>query len=190
MDSDEINDSPVEQVRLTVPITDDSTLPTFTFRTWLLGPITCAFLAFVNEFSSYRQVVFFFPPTFVIIMLGLVGKLMAALLPSTLIKVPGIKWSFTLNPGPFNVKEHVVLSILANSGINGIPTDILIIRKVFYQMNTSFFPIILVCLTVQVITQLGLVFNQPCMSLPHVCLNTNVSNFLTVDGLWICGFIF
>ncbi|ESR54117.1 hypothetical protein CICLE_v10023765mg, partial [Citrus x clementina] len=52
---DEINDSPIEQVRLTIPITDDPTLPTFTFRTWVLGPITCGALAFVQQFFDYRQ---------------------------------------------------------------------------------------------------------------------------------------
>ncbi|KAM0943068.1 hypothetical protein DsansV1_C13g0118351 [Dioscorea sansibarensis] len=50
-----INDNPIEQVRLTVPITDDPTLPALTFRTWSLGLISCAFLAFLNQFFGYRQ---------------------------------------------------------------------------------------------------------------------------------------
>lgn len=48
--SDEVNDSPIEQVRLTVPITDDPTLPCLTFRTWVLGSICCVLLAFLNKF--------------------------------------------------------------------------------------------------------------------------------------------
>ncbi|KAF9601996.1 hypothetical protein IFM89_024542, partial [Coptis chinensis] len=51
----EINDSPIEQVRLTVPITDDSALPALTFRTWVLGPISCICIAFAVQFFSYRQ---------------------------------------------------------------------------------------------------------------------------------------
>lgn len=54
-DGDEVNDSPMEQVRLTVPITDDPTLPCLTFRTWFLGILSCAILAFVNQFFYYRQ---------------------------------------------------------------------------------------------------------------------------------------
>ncbi|WJX88182.1 hypothetical protein P8452_70294 [Trifolium repens] len=34
--------SPIEQVALTVPVTDDPSLPVFTFRTWTLGTLACA----------------------------------------------------------------------------------------------------------------------------------------------------
>ncbi|KAK3193832.1 hypothetical protein Dsin_025142 [Dipteronia sinensis] len=53
--------SPIEQVRLTVPITDDPTVPALTFRTWVLGPFTCAIPAFVSQFSVYRQNIFSIP---------------------------------------------------------------------------------------------------------------------------------
>lgn len=33
----EENDNPIEEVRLTVPITNNPTEPILTFRTWLLG---------------------------------------------------------------------------------------------------------------------------------------------------------
>jgi hypothetical protein len=32
----------VEQVRLTVPTTDDPTLPVWTFRMWTIGVVSCA----------------------------------------------------------------------------------------------------------------------------------------------------
>nr|GEX63099.1 oligopeptide transporter 1 [Tanacetum cinerariifolium] len=54
-DTEEVNDSPIEQVRLTVPTTDDPTLPCLTFRTWFLGIISCCVLAFMNQFFGYRQ---------------------------------------------------------------------------------------------------------------------------------------
>ncbi|BAU01133.1 hypothetical protein VIGAN_11029800 [Vigna angularis var. angularis] len=44
----EVDDSPIEQVRLTVPITDDPTQPALTFRTWILGLASCVLLAFVS----------------------------------------------------------------------------------------------------------------------------------------------
>ncbi|CAN0915795.1 Oligopeptide transporter 5 [Linum grandiflorum] len=45
---------------------------------------------------------------------------MAASLPTTRFRLPLTEWSFTLNPGPFNVKEHVLITILANCGAGGI----------------------------------------------------------------------
>ncbi|KDO59176.1 hypothetical protein CISIN_1g037647mg [Citrus sinensis] len=44
------------------------------------------------------------------------GKLMAATLPSKPIRVPLTKWTFSMNPGPFNLKEHVLITIFANCG--------------------------------------------------------------------------
>ena len=53
--ADEDDASPVEQVRLTVPTTDDPTLPVWTFRMWTLGFLSCALLSFVNQFFAYRS---------------------------------------------------------------------------------------------------------------------------------------
>jgi hypothetical protein len=53
--ADEDDVSPVEQVRLTVPTIDDSTLPVWTFRMWTMGFISCALLSFVNQFFAYRS---------------------------------------------------------------------------------------------------------------------------------------
>ena len=50
-----LNDSPIEQVRLIVPITDDPTLLCLPIRTWFLGITSCAVLSFTNQFFSYSQ---------------------------------------------------------------------------------------------------------------------------------------
>ncbi|KAL0356997.1 UNVERIFIED_CONTAM: Oligopeptide transporter 4 [Sesamum calycinum] len=51
--SDE-DESPIEEVRLTVTNTDDPTLPVWTFRMWFLGLLSCALLSFLNQFFAYR----------------------------------------------------------------------------------------------------------------------------------------
>ncbi|KAK7859864.1 oligopeptide transporter 1 [Quercus suber] len=79
---DEDNDSPIEQVRLTVPPTDDPTQPALTFRTWVLGLISCVFLAFVNQFFAYRQNQLSISSVSAQILVLPLGKLMAAYLPS------------------------------------------------------------------------------------------------------------
>ncbi|KAL5972430.1 OPT superfamily [Asimina triloba] len=132
---DEINDCPIDQVRLTVPITDDPTLPVLTFRTWVLGFICCALLAFLNQFFGYRQVGLFITSVSAQILVLPVGKLMAATLPDKTIHVPLTKWSFSLNPGPFNLKEHVLITIFANSGAAPVYAVLIITivkAKVFY----------------------------------------------------------
>lgn len=46
--------SPVQQVALTVPTTDDPSLPVLTFRMWVLGTFSCILLSFLNQFFWYR----------------------------------------------------------------------------------------------------------------------------------------
>jgi OPT family oligopeptide transporter len=132
--TDELNDSPIEQVRLTVPITDDPKLPCLTFRTWFLGTISCALLAFLNQFFGYRQNALYISSVSAQIVVLPMGKLMAAYLPTRTIRIPGTKWSFSLNPGPFNLKEHVLITIFANSGSNTVyAVGIITIVKAFYH---------------------------------------------------------
>ncbi|ONK59218.1 uncharacterized protein A4U43_C08F4190 [Asparagus officinalis] len=42
--------SPIEQVALTVPTSDDPSIPVLTFRMWVLGTASCALLSFLNQF--------------------------------------------------------------------------------------------------------------------------------------------
>nr|GMC55856.1 oligopeptide transporter 1-like [Ipomoea batatas] len=114
--ADEINDSPIEEVRLTVPITDDPTMPCVTFRTWVLGVTSCVTLAFLNQFFGFRQNAIYVSSVSAQIVVLPIGKLMAAYLPIKVVQIPATKWSFSLNPGPFNIKEHVLITIFASSG--------------------------------------------------------------------------
>ena len=131
---EETNDHPIEQVRLTVSTHDDPSLPALTFRTWFLGIVSCVLLAFVNQFFGYRQNQLYVSSVSAQILVLPVGKLMAATLPKKAIRVPLTPWSFSLNPGPFNLKEHVLITIFANAGANGVyAVSIITIVKAFYH---------------------------------------------------------
>ena len=134
----EVDDNPIEEVRLTVPITDDPSQPALTFRTWVLGITSCCLLAFMNQFFGYRQNNLYVGSVSAQIIVLPIGQLMAATLTSKQIRVPFTKWSFSLNPGPFNIKEHVLITIFAGSGASGVAgVAIITIVKAFYhrQMN-------------------------------------------------------
>ncbi|XP_024157372.1 oligopeptide transporter 1 [Rosa chinensis] len=133
---DEVNDNPIEEVRLTVPITDDPSQPTLTFRTWVLGILSCAILAFVNKFFSYRRNPLSVESASAQILVLPLGKLMAATLPANQLRVPFTKWTFSMNPGPFNLKEHVLITIFASSGASGVYAVYMITMVLaFYKRN-------------------------------------------------------
>ena len=79
------------------------------------------------------------------------GHLMAAMITDRVF-FEGKKGEFTLNPGPFNVKEHVLITIFANSGAGTVyAIHIVSAVKIFYHKNLSFFVALLVVLTTQVL---------------------------------------
>ncbi|CAN6812796.1 unnamed protein product [Brassica oleracea] len=139
-EEEEENDSPIEEVRLIVPTTDDPSLPVLTFRTWFLGLVSCILLAFVNQFFSFRSNQLWVSSVAAQVLTLPLGKFMAATLPTKKFVFPGTKWSWSFNPGPFNVKEHVLISIFANTGAGGAyATSIITIVKAFYhrQLNVA-----------------------------------------------------
>lgn len=79
-----------------------------------------------------------------------VGKLMAKVLPTRKFKIGS--WEFSLNPGPFNMKEHVLISIFANCGAGtAYAVSIVTIIKAFYLRNISFVAGWVLVVTTQVI---------------------------------------
>ncbi|KAL7595820.1 oligopeptide transporter 4 [Lactuca sativa] len=152
-------ESPIEEVRLTVPTTDDPTQYLWTFRMWVLGLISCVLLSFLNQFFSYRTSPLVITQITVQVATLPIGRFMAAVLPTTKfsLKLPGCKSrKFSLNPGPFNMKEHVLITIFANAGSafgNGsaYAVGIVNIIKVFYFRNITFVAAWLLIITTQVL---------------------------------------
>ncbi|KOM27497.1 hypothetical protein LR48_Vigan432s000200 [Vigna angularis] len=143
---------PVEEVALVVPETDDPSLPVMTFRAWFLGLTSCVLLIFLNTFFAFRTQ----PLTISVILIQIVvlpiGRFMASTLPSKEYSFLG--WRFTLNPGPFNMKEHVIITIFANCGVSfgggdGNSIAAIIVMKAYYKQSLSFLCALLIVLTTQ-----------------------------------------
>ncbi|KAJ9166438.1 hypothetical protein P3X46_021194 [Hevea brasiliensis] len=154
-DEDEI--SPIEQVRLTVPDTDDPSLPVWTFRMWFLGLFSCCLLSFLNQFFAYRTEPLIITQITVQVATLPIGRFMAAVLPKRKFNIPGFgAREFCLNPGPFNVKEHVLITIFANAGSafgagSAYAVGIVNIIKAFYGRNISFFSSWILIISTQVL---------------------------------------
>ncbi|KAL6317784.1 hypothetical protein AAG906_030538 [Vitis piasezkii] len=153
----EDEESPIEEVRLTVPNDDDSSLSVWTFRMWFLGVLSCTLLSFLNQFFSYRREPLVITQITVQVATLPIGRFMAAVLPETKFHIPGFgKREFSVNPGPFNMKEHVLISIFANAGSafgNGsaYAVGIVTIIKAFYNGSISFLAGWLLIVTTQVL---------------------------------------
>lgn len=64
------------------------------------------------------------------------GKGLERVLPTTRFRTFGYTW--TLNPGPFNIKEHVLITVMANVVVGGaFATDIIATQRFFYNQTLS-----------------------------------------------------
>ncbi|KAG0092652.1 hypothetical protein BGZ92_009116 [Podila epicladia] len=136
--------SPIPEVAAVVSNTDDPSMPCMTFRFWVMGLVSILALAFVNQAPMVVG------SLVVQLMSYPVGQFMARVLPTRRYNLFGIH--FTLNPGPFNVKEHVLITIMANCGAGtAYAVDIIVIQRVFYKQDFGFLANLLLILTTQLV---------------------------------------
>ncbi|KAF5519979.1 Oligopeptide transporter 2 [Colletotrichum aenigma] len=106
-----------ELVRTVVGFEDDPSLSVITFRSVLLSTVFCTIGSTVSQLSYFRTTIAPFPVFFVILASAPLGRLLARILPAY--TVPLGRFSFSLNPGPFSIKEHAIIGIAANAGSQG-----------------------------------------------------------------------
>ncbi|KAF9318886.1 hypothetical protein BG003_010403 [Podila horticola] len=147
-DDDDDDNSQIEEVRVTVTNRDDPSIPYNTFRVWFLGLALTAIVAFSNQFFYLRQSTMSLTlPIYALISLPL-GHLMAALLPSR--DFHFFKWSFSLNPAPFSIKEHVVIGVMSNcASLTAYAVNVVIMQKFYLDQEKPFIASLFLVLSTQ-----------------------------------------
>ncbi|KAJ1963432.1 hypothetical protein GGI12_002063, partial [Dipsacomyces acuminosporus] len=149
-EDEEDDDSPFEMVRIAVSNKDDSDLPVLTFRSWVLGIFFAAALSFVNQFYWFRELQVSLNSSVVQILSFPLGYLMARFLPTRKFRTFGWEWSF--NPGPFNIKEHVLITMFSVTATgSAYAIDVVTIKKMWYETDLGFGASYLFLLTTQML---------------------------------------
>ncbi|KAJ6515696.1 OPT oligopeptide transporter [Mycena sanguinolenta] len=127
------DDSPYPEVRSAVANTDDPSIPVSTIRAWTLGLIWAIIIPGLNQFFFFR-----YPSVTVT---GIIAQLISFPLGRLWAKfVPNVKiFGMDLNPGPFTIKEHVLITIMASVGAgSAYATDIIAVQRVYYNQTYNF----------------------------------------------------
>ncbi|KAH6967843.1 small oligopeptide transporter, OPT family [Ilyonectria sp. MPI-CAGE-AT-0026] len=103
-------DSGYPEVRAAVLPTDED-LPVDTFRAWTLGIFFTIIMSGLNQFFNMHNPPISLSPYLVVLLSYPAGKLAERILPARCWNIFGC--TFTLNPGPFNRKEHTLVAILS-----------------------------------------------------------------------------
>lgn len=114
LNENENEQSPYEEVAANVSNKDDPTQLVLTFRSWFLGLAFTCILSFVNQFFWYRTSPLVIGVLVAQLLSHLLGKFMAKVLPRRTFQI--FRWKFSLNPGPFTVKEHCIITTMASTG--------------------------------------------------------------------------
>ena len=87
---------------------------------------------------------------------------MARVLPTRQFQLLDGRYTFTLNPGPFNAKEHLLITVLAGSGSGAAyGADIITIQDLYYHQDIGHVGGVLLVLSTQMLGfgLSGLVYN-------------------------------
>ncbi|KAI0296744.1 OPT oligopeptide transporter [Multifurca ochricompacta] len=127
------DESPYPEVRSAVANTDDPTMPASTFRAWVVGLIWAILIPGVNQFFFFRYPSVTVTQIVPQLLTFPVCKAWARYLPDVTF------FGISLNPGPFTIKEHVIITIMAGVGAgSAYATDIIAVQKVFYNQHSNF----------------------------------------------------
>ncbi|CAK7274090.1 hypothetical protein SEPCBS57363_005982 [Sporothrix epigloea] len=127
------NNSPYADVRAVVSNRDDPSEHCSTVRAWVIGLIFSGLISFVNQFFSIRQPAISIVSNVAQLLAYPLGKLWEKLVPDWGIMLPAFivgqeavgtrAGRLSLNPGRFNRKEHMLITIMANVSSSTPYTD-------------------------------------------------------------------
>ncbi|KAF9929026.1 hypothetical protein FBU30_001935 [Linnemannia zychae] len=147
-EENEAENSRIEAVRLVVPVTDDPSLPAVTFRFWVLSFLFSVIGSVLLQFYYYRVATGALSIYFVNLASYALGAGMAKVLPKTKFTIGG--YTMSLNPGPFNIKEHALIGIAANSAAgSAYAISILSATDLFLNHRVNAFGSIVLIITTQ-----------------------------------------
>ncbi|KAI0776983.1 small oligopeptide transporter [Trametes elegans] len=127
------DDSPYPEVRSAVANTDDIGMPVNTLRAWTIGLIWAIIIPGMNQFFYFRYPSVTVGGIVAQLLSFPIGRLWARFVPN--VKVFGV----SINSGPFTVKEHVLITIMATVGYqSAYATDIVAVQRVYYNQIYNF----------------------------------------------------
>ncbi|KAI0056147.1 OPT oligopeptide transporter [Artomyces pyxidatus] len=127
------NDSPYPEVRAAVANYDDTSMPVSTLRSWILGICWSILLPGINQFFYFRYPTVSVSSLVAQLIAFPMGQLWARFMPRVTI------FGLSLNPGPFTIKEHVLITIMAGVGSqSAYATEIIAVQKVYFQQSYDF----------------------------------------------------
>ncbi|KAJ7198818.1 small oligopeptide transporter, partial [Mycena pura] len=126
-------DSPYPEVRSAVANFDDPEMAVSTLRSWTIGLLFSILIPGMNQFFHFRYPSVNIGPVVAQLIGFPIGRAWARWVPAVSI------FGVPLNPGPFTIKEHVLITVMAGVGSgSAYATDLIAVQNVFYGQEFNF----------------------------------------------------
>ncbi|KAH9477169.1 Oligopeptide transporter 3 [Psilocybe cubensis] len=120
---------------------DDPTLPIWTFRMWFLSIGLSCFGAVLGQIFYFRPQTLTVSQLFLQIISYIMGKVLEELLPgpgNSRFKTSDSRFWRFFNPGPFNIKEHVAITIMASTASSSaLAISIFAAQDLYYNVKPN-----------------------------------------------------
>jgi hypothetical protein len=138
--SDEKSQARYLEVEAATVVEDDETMPAETFRAYVIGIILTFFGSLLSNVTGLREEPLVIQPEIIQLLALPIGRVWARWMPSAKLRMG--PWSMNLNPGTFTVKEHTLISMMANVGVGEPPyaIDLIIAQIMKYSISFTIYP--------------------------------------------------
>ncbi|VDB93475.1 unnamed protein product [Peniophora sp. CBMAI 1063] len=144
------DDSPYPEVRAAVSNVDDPNMPASTIRAWIIGFFVTVIVSGYNSFIQFRYPFVLINALLIQVAVYPIGLFCARVLPAWRINIFGFRAS--LNPGPFSIKEHALITMMGNVVINASNvSDVVNVEFAFFNNAWPFGQQLALSLAVQLI---------------------------------------
>jgi len=122
------------EVRSAAVEEDDITMIAETFRAYVIGMVLCGMAAAISNVTDWREQPLVIDASTVQLVALPVGKVWARYMPKW--RIGFGKCSFNLNPGPFTIKEHTLVTAMASVATGWAPyaLGLLVVQVTKYSM--------------------------------------------------------
>ncbi len=108
-----------------------------TFRSVFVGILLVCLTSFTTQFFAFRTSPLTINTGIIILLSYMIGKLLSKILPEKVFNI-------SINPGPFSVKEHALITIMAMSGSNTVyAIEAITVPRLYYDYYLNHFSAIL-----------------------------------------------
>ncbi|CAF3711071.1 unnamed protein product [Rotaria sp. Silwood1] len=125
-----------EEIAGVVSNDDDPNMLCSTFRVWFIGLFFVVSFTVVNTYFHYRMKRIVLDGSHIFLLSFVLGKFLAFVLPKKSFRLwPNTNYCFSFNPGPFTIKEHVLIVAMANLTNSSYALNPIDVQKVYYKKS-------------------------------------------------------